>query len=1423
MKIANAKTFGNNPYATTSDVASAIGSHLTNVGHMPSGGTAGNYLRKTKDGTEWADAEIPNLSATIEEWGYTKITSENVSAIASNVVETSVAGFETVTIKQSSDDAGLSYTANAGNRTFTFVAGDNVTFTNGDNQVTINAVGGTPGGATSAGVSSIASSIASSMIDARLTSVYTYKGSVENYSSLPNSDQKVGDTYNVRNADDEHGIKAGDNVAWNGTGWDDLSGQVDLTSYALKEDAATDHNHDGQYLKLSGGTVTGTVYATVMSAVDSMSEGGVKLSDKYAAKSHAHEMVDVNGLQDALDSKSDEGHTHVVPDVTGLQNALDAKAAASHSHAVSDVTGLQNVLDGKAALSHTHGMSDVTGLQTALDGKAASSHTHAVSDVTGLQDSLDAKAELSHSHAMSDVTGLQDALDAKADADAIPSSCVTYAETLPTASESAPGCVIVTGATSEEQTKGHVYSLLRHEQSITKDLNVSFNSSVFTSGVFRVYGSGRTNDNGGRPCEYDLAWISSKAASGTNVGEVILFKRKGSDTRWYLSDYTAGYLWTCWDDRCLDISDPIGLSGMTFENPESGMTIMTITDAGTVSPTIDFTCRGETTNLYRIEDFNGKPQWRGKVTQGGMAVVHLRWLTDDMTPGRWRLGNDRDVNPTGVYINSTADSPLDESGKEWTVWENDSGVIGNFPVTIVEKPLPSEVSILYEDITAQNTEGNQSAYQTIAVKSDALATAVDVVANSTAATITFVGGDNIRLVGDNTNKTVTFSAANTTYDVATTTSDGLMGSEMVTKLNGIASGAEVNQFAFKTVKVVSGNGASTNVVADAKEDTLTLVAGSGVTLTANETGDSITIGGTATGGTTITAAGSDVTSIVASHGASISNTNGTLAIDVPVDGAVTENSTNPVAGSGVFSHVSSEMTKVNSSISSSISAVKTLIEAKASVDDLSQVAFTGNYNDLLNKPSTLTSTPPSQMIDFTSNSTSSVAWNNEKTEATFTHTLNCIPNIAVYDSNWELTNVTIQLGSTPNNSTFRMVLDTPVVSNNAWHCIMTYGHHLGTEVVGPEPEPEPTGKYAVYGLKRDVATLLVDNLSESDLSAYVYNTDGMGIVVLPEGYNAIGGNLSGKQFAIKNDDRLYVRTTGSDDNSWSLLKWLPEDTTMLAGHAFVSSAWITPIAVSMLHQDGNGDYQAYSVNFTDHALNGAVPKIKCLTGGGITSSGEHSDVHFPLCIVEHDTGNRRLVVLTYNGRSAANRYSYCDLVDHGASNSNAFYPHTPTKTDYVACTGPGGYHSDDWNPVYGISETDTSAYPFSFGAAISASGGVDVVGKSNMSVVLIEFFYSLDSDVVYKHVSGNYFAPNGVEGTVNGSIYVATDTEVRYIQLSGGRIHWHSSDPSADMYTVPVTGLPTNCTVVKLVGGTGTTDPSVPEGNTDNIVIVKKN
>lgn len=79
---------------------------------------------------------------------------------------------------------------------------------------------------------------------------------------------------------------------------------------------------------------------------------------------------------------------------------------------------------------------------------------------------------------------------------------------------------------------------------------------------------------------------------------------------------------------------------------------------------------------------------------------------------------------------------------------------------------------------------------------------------------------------------------------ATTSANGLMSSSDKTKLNGIATGAEVNQNAFSNIIV----GTST-IAADGKTDTLTL-EGSNVTLTPDAKNDKVTIGITASNVTT---------------------------------------------------------------------------------------------------------------------------------------------------------------------------------------------------------------------------------------------------------------------------------------------------------------------------------------------------------------------------------------------------------------------------------------------------------------------------------------------------------------------------------------------------------------------------------------------
>lgn len=76
-------------------------------------------------------------------------------------------------------------------------------------------------------------------VDTKLSAIYRYSGSVETYAELPtdltDADTDIGKTYNVKKADKTHGIKAGDNVAWTGTDWDVLAGEVDLTAYSTTE------------------------------------------------------------------------------------------------------------------------------------------------------------------------------------------------------------------------------------------------------------------------------------------------------------------------------------------------------------------------------------------------------------------------------------------------------------------------------------------------------------------------------------------------------------------------------------------------------------------------------------------------------------------------------------------------------------------------------------------------------------------------------------------------------------------------------------------------------------------------------------------------------------------------------------------------------------------------------------------------------------------------------------------------------------------------------------------------------------------------------------------------------------------------------------------------------------------------------------
>lgn len=152
-------------------------------------------------------------------------------------------------------------------------------------------------------------------------------------------------------------------------------------------------------------------------------------------------------------------------------------------------------------------------------------------------------------------------------------------------------------------------------------------------------------------------------------------------------------------------------------------------------------------------------------------------------------------------------------------------------------------------------------------------------------------GSTITLTGSD-GSTSTVSDSNTTYSAASTTANGLMSSADKTKLNGIATGAEVNQNAFSSIVV-----GSTTISADTKVDTLTMVAGSNITLTPDATNDKITIAATDTtyGNATTSAAGLMTAAMVTKLNGIATGANKTT-----VDTSLSSSSTNPVQNKVIY-------------------------------------------------------------------------------------------------------------------------------------------------------------------------------------------------------------------------------------------------------------------------------------------------------------------------------------------------------------------------------------------------------------------------------------------------------------------------------------------------------------------------------------------
>lgn len=171
----------------------------------------------------------------------------------------------------------------------------------------------------------------------KLTGVMKYAGQVDNYSDLADVTKNKGDVWNIVNADSEHGIKAGDNVAWNGTDWDDLSGYVDLSAFAQKGDyqkvitSATANGATITFNHKDGTTSIATVNNVASATAATNDAKGQKIDTTYekiadASNVHTSLQNSINTKQDKLtfDSTPTANSSNPVTSA-GIKAAIDAK------------------------------------------------------------------------------------------------------------------------------------------------------------------------------------------------------------------------------------------------------------------------------------------------------------------------------------------------------------------------------------------------------------------------------------------------------------------------------------------------------------------------------------------------------------------------------------------------------------------------------------------------------------------------------------------------------------------------------------------------------------------------------------------------------------------------------------------------------------------------------------------------------------------------------------------------------------------------------------------------------------------------------------------------------------------------------------------------------------------------------------------
>lgn len=195
-------------------------------------------------------------------------------------------------------------------------------------------------------------------VDAKLSSVYRYKGTVATYQDLPSTGLTSGDVYNVE-AD-------GNNYAWTGTVWDKLGGDIDLSGYQTKIDSSNKLSSD--FIDDTDQTnkfVTDTDKTNWNNKLSS-ANGAVKSSNIYNGAVTTEKLGSGAVTSEKLASSSvtlNKLHSGVIDNSLSTQGA--AAEAKTTGHHINVLTDRETALDGIVSQEWEIGMRTlVNGVET---------------------------------------------------------------------------------------------------------------------------------------------------------------------------------------------------------------------------------------------------------------------------------------------------------------------------------------------------------------------------------------------------------------------------------------------------------------------------------------------------------------------------------------------------------------------------------------------------------------------------------------------------------------------------------------------------------------------------------------------------------------------------------------------------------------------------------------------------------------------------------------------------------------------------------------------------------------------------------------------------------------------------------------------------------------------------------------------------